>query len=1065
MRQDGLFLSAKSGGQIAYRILQGEGWVRSQVLIEFETDADKTSVQGRSSELIFSLAAITGVLAAINPSLVFPEIAATGTLTEDGRVGEVSHLSAKLAAAIDAFSAPADGVIFYPRSSPASAVSDSVLHEAAMKGATLCPVDALDEALEYLGVVLQRVYLREPFRGLEHFGYEHRAIFFGREAETRALSEKLLRREAAGSPGALIVGASGAGKSSFLHAGVLPALAEPAFIQLEAIRSRPAQGVDRKHRGCVGDVVWRPSSVLPTIDEQSIANTIWRNWSCLPEFQSSDFDEVVSSLGQLEDKLVSSWPKQRRFVWTIDQLEEVFTGGYAPDSVSRLARFIRRLQELGAWVLATIREDFVAQLDASSELANLFSRIDGRFYLPILGGSALGDVIQRPAEMAGLSFARDRHGVSLAKILQDEAIGEAEPLPLLEFALAELYRSRENGVLTYDAYLQMGGLRGAVASRADQALDGIERSRRPALLRALGRLVVVGSDKQAAQGARMARARAQFGDFSGVEREQLDHFVAARLLVKAGDSEGSETTIELAHEALLHSWPPLKEWIHQHRDLLAWRQEVLLPLMRIWDVNNRASGRLLPRSLLKASPAGRASAALGVLTDRESEFLTLSEAWQGKRWLMGAGVTASLAAIALALPTQLWRPGPKGPRPTFSVAVLPFSSSDGSATGTRLASALTQAATSKLKSSAHYLTIPSYNLVTKYEGTPLDARSVGRDLNVRYLIEGALQQSGQTYDARVQLVDAENGAQIWSEEFNARSEQVGDGDGPFVWNLVMKIRNALGAAEQRRTAGPLPPDASPMDIVLHAATIEDRTRDVLPALAEQRKLYDQALERDPNLVLALVAKGYALGRELDWNPRGDHDRLVQEFEDASFRAVLVDDKDPRAWGTRARALTLQHRWEAALEANDKSLALDQSPVPALAQRALILFYLGQPAEALEVLDQASARDIPNSRWEGWILFTRCRAHFALGHYDDAIALCQRSIAQGDWWMVHAYLAAGFGQKGDLKSAAAEKAILEEFLPNFSIGDFKRARLSDAAAYSVQTEAHLYAGLRKAGVPD
>jgi len=71
----------------------------------------------------------------------------------------------------------------------------------------------LDEALEHLGIVLDRVYLRNPFRGLEHFDYEHRAIFFGRDSETREVIQQLLRRESAGFPGILVEGASGSGKS------------------------------------------------------------------------------------------------------------------------------------------------------------------------------------------------------------------------------------------------------------------------------------------------------------------------------------------------------------------------------------------------------------------------------------------------------------------------------------------------------------------------------------------------------------------------------------------------------------------------------------------------------------------------------------------------------------------------------------------------------------------------------------------------------------------------------------------------------------------------------------
>jgi tetratricopeptide (TPR) repeat protein len=130
-----------------------------------------------------------------------------------------------------------------------------------------------------------------------------------------------------------------------------------------------------------------------------------------------------------------------------------------------------------------------------------------------------------------------------------------------------------------------------------------------------------------------------------------------------------------------------------------------------------------------------------------------------------------------------------------------------------------------------------------------------------------------------------------------------------------------------------------------------------------------------------------------------------------------------------------------------------------------MLYLGQPAEALKVIEQANAAEIPDARWGAYLTFVSCQAYMALGQYDDAIASSQKSIAAGDWWMAHCYLAAAYAQKGEAARASSERATLEEFLPRFTIADFKASRSSGNPLYVQQTDAHLFAGLRKAGIPE
>ena len=1049
LRSDALFLAAKAAGEIAYRIVRGEGWLRSQLVVEFATERAAPNVLGRSSELLFAIAIVTSVLRTIDPSWTFGEIAATGTLSDEGIVGNVRHLREKLIVAIDRMTCEGNGVAFFPRATSTEIDSD-VVALALAKRIALIPVDTLDEALDHFGIALSKTYLRAPFRGLEHFGFEHRAIFFGRGLEVTAMVEKLLRREALQSPGVLIVGPSGAGKSSFLRAGVLPALIEPGFIAVDAIRQRPAP---RSSRGAI----WRPSLAGPNPTSDSITRSISAAWS--PALGLVD-DVATTSPATLTDisQRCRTLTSDRRRVCCIDQFEELFAGGYSDEAIAQLGEFLRELQATGVWLLATIRDDFVSRLDTIPALAALFNRTDGRFFLGPVNGSALVDVIVRPAVVAGLRYELDQNGISLSHVLQDAAVGEAEPLPLLEFTLLELYQRRAGSILCYRAYRDIGGLRGSVASRANEVAENLTAEERQALLRGLGRLFAVPTDEAVRQRDTFVRARARLEEFSEVEQKQLERFVAARLLVKSSDPDGTNTVVELAHEALVDCWPPLQEWTTENRQLLAWRSRVLLPLMRIWVASERQSVGVLPRSLLRNSRTVRANHP-GVLTEAESEFLRYSHAWHRKRTIaIASGIVGVGAATLLAAITP-WR-NDSQPPPAFSIAVLPFDGETASSLDRQPAEWVSKAIASRLKDSAHYLTIPAWESVATFNG-PKNVRAVGRQLNVRYLLEGSVGTDDGSAAVELRLIDAPSATEIWSDRVHL---PVGPGgDDKALTAFVFRLRGMIGSAEQRRNAGPLPANATALDMVAHAGALQALERDQIRSAIEARRFYDKALEIDPNLVLALVGKGYSLQKEIEQNPRADRDRLVEELEVVSSRLISLDDKDPRVWSTRVDALLREYRWDAALLAIQKTEALGADPAEVLGMRARLSIYLGRPAEALSYLDQAAANDVSSSRWDAWLLFLRCSSQVALGDYRGAISSCQKSIAAGDWWMAHCYLVAAYAEVGNMQMAASERASLEAFFPGFRIDDFAATRLSNEPRYMEQIESHLYSGLRKAGV--
>ena len=130
-----------------------------------------------------------------------------------------------------------------------------------------------------------------------------------------------------------------------------------------------------------------------------------------------------------------------------------------------------------------------------------------------------------------------------------------------------------------------------------------------------------------------------------------------------------------------------------------------------------------------------------------------------------------------------------------------------------------------------------------------------------------------------------------------------------------------------------------------------------------------------------------------------------------------------------------------------------------------MLFTGHASEALDLVNEALTRGASNSFELSFALATRGAIELRLGRYEDAIADCEKALANQQSWFAHALLAAAYAQTGKLDSAAAERDRVLHLRSWFSIADEKANELSDNPAYLQQTEMHYYAGLRKAGVPE
>ena len=441
-----------------------------------------------------------------------------------------------------------------------------------------------------------------------------------------------------------------------------------------------------------------------------------------------------------------------------------------------------------------------------------------------------------------------------------------------------------------------------------------------------------------------------------------------------------------------------------------------------------------------------------------------SRVTRGSRWrLLAAGATAIvIAGVAMRYVSIQ----PKitanltGP-PLMSLAVMPFTPASTSAEDEGFAERITQDTTSSTERSLRSALVISHGLVSKYQGKTGDPRAVGHDLNVRYLLEGDVhEEKGETV-VLARLIETASGTAIWSVRL-AAPVSAGRTSGDLAAQLSNGLRAALYDAETKRVERLPVPGANAMELVLRANKILEHDPSEKEVLAA-RKLFEEALRQDPTSVPALL--GLCLLTADQAEPPGpDQERLVKEADDLSRRALALDRNDPRVWAARSWTLLAQGQWDGAYQANAEALQIDPYNNGTVGNQGLLLLLTGRAEEALPVLDRAIALD-PRSPTVGYFLERECSANLNLGRYDAAIAACERSLALEDYWLTYVFLLGAYAQKGDKVRAEAVKQELLKRQPRISIARLKAPGVWAHPAYQQQREAHLYAGLRKIGIPE
>lgn len=398
-----------------------------------------------------------------------------------------------------------------------------------------------------------------PYRSLLPFREEDAQFFFGRDQQITKLVDLIgVHRFLA------VVAASGSGKSSLVMAGLVPKL--------------------RKDN-------WGIVRIVPTSDPwRSLAAELVPVWQ--PNLRGADMlleilkvEELLSTrrlpVKEVLLQIVNSGRFGRRFLLIVDQWEELYSlcknDQVRTDFIDDL---LDAAEHESLSMLLTLRGDFYAHALQHRRLADELDQKNVN--LGPLKREEMKEIIEKPAQRVGTHFQD-----GLVESILDEVGAQDSALPLLEYLLTQMWDLKKGDELTFDAYIDLGKLEGAIAQSAEDAWKKLSESQEPLAEALLLRLV------QLNVADRATRRRARADELSDEQMEIARMFANHRILVTSRDPATADVIVEVAHEALLARWDRFTGLIRKQREFLLWRRRLEFSCTQYYDVGQEEEAALL----------------------------------------------------------------------------------------------------------------------------------------------------------------------------------------------------------------------------------------------------------------------------------------------------------------------------------------------------------------------------------------------------------------------------------------------------------------------------------------
>jgi TolB-like protein len=398
--------------------------------------------------------------------------------------------------------------------------------------------------------------------------------------------------------------------------------------------------------------------------------------------------------------------------------------------------------------------------------------------------------------------------------------------------------------------------------------------------------------------------------------------------------------------------------------------------------------------------------------------------------------------------------------PRLSLVVLPFANIGGDPEQDYFVDGVTESLTTDLSRIAGAFVIGRSTAYT-YKGKAVDLRQIGRELGVRYVLEGSVQRRGDRMRVNVQLIEAETGAHLWAERFDKPVADLFDIQDEIVARLANRLRVELIDVEARRAEKSPNPDS--MDLVFqgNAALNRGLTPDLL---AKARGFYERALELDPANIGALLGAALA-DSQFAWSYQTDDPGPLWAAAEAKLsKALAAAPNNARAHYYMGLVLVATNRAQRGIEEYGRALALDPNLASARSSMGLAYVFIGRAGETEAHILEALRLGPPDTD------ISFCFAHIGyakayLGEYEAALAWLRKSVDANPnniWTYFH--LAGCLAHLGRLDEARKELTAGLAVNPNFTLRRFRAGVESDNPVYLAQ-HARVIEGMRLAGVPE
>ena len=419
-------------------------------------------------------------------------------------------------------------------------------------------------------------------------------------------------------------------------------------------------------------------------------------------------------------------------------------------------------------------------------------------------------------------------------------------------------------------------------------------------------------------------------------------------------------------------------------------------------------------------------------------------------------------SLQVGLPAQAKSaaPLPQTSAPRLSIVVLPFANIGGDPEQEYFVDGVTESLTTDLSRIGGSFVI-GRNTAFTYKGKHVDLKQIGRELGVRYVLEGSVQRGGNRFRVNVQLIDAETGNHLWAERFDKPVADLFDMQDEIVARLANQLGTQLIEAEARRAQRAPLPDSMDLYFQGRASVNKGSTPQ---NMARARGFYERSLALDAGNIGALVGTAGVDLISVSLFLTDDRAAHLTAAEAALTRVLSLAPNNASAHFHMGWCLIVANRAAEGITKCEHALALDRNLATAHAMIGLAKYFTGRAEEAeshvLEAL-RLSPRDTSAYAW----MLNAGFAKLSLGRDQEAAVWLLRSIdANRNHPTSHFFLAAAQAHLGRMSEAQAAVQAGLALNPTFTIRRFRAGAFSDNPTHLAQRE-RIYDGMRKAGVPE